>query len=85
MTETPEITVYGTTWCGGSRRVRLLLEEHNIPYRWVDIDLDAEAATFVEKVNRGYRSVPTIVWKDRSTLVEPSNNELARKLGVNLE
>ena len=84
MNETPQITLYGTTWCGGSRRTRLLLDQHQIPYRWVDIDLDEEAAKYVESLNHGYRSVPTIVWPDGSLLVEPSADELARKLGIKL-
>ena len=85
MPETdPIITVYGTTWCGGTRRVRLLLDNHQIPYRWVDIDEDASAAQYVESVNRGFRSVPTIVWPDGSMLVEPSETELAKKLGITL-
>jgi mycoredoxin len=78
------ITVYGTSWCGGSRRCRLLLERFGIPYQWVDIDQDEKAARFVESVNRGFRSVPTIVWPDGSRLTEPSETELANKLGVKL-
>jgi mycoredoxin len=34
----------------------------------------------VQRVNHGYRSVPTIVFPDGSLLVEPSNAELERKL-----
>ena len=84
MNETPRITLYGTSWCGGSRRARLLLEQHQIPFHWVDIDQDKEAAEYVESVNRGYRSVPTIVWPDGSILVEPSTDELVKKLGLEL-
>jgi mycoredoxin len=83
MTE-PEIILYGTTWCGGSRRARLLLDEHGIPYRWVDIEADEAAARTVESINRGNRSVPTLIWPDGSVLVEPSNEELAKKLGITL-
>ena len=80
----PEIVIYGTSWCGGSRRARLLFDRHGVAYRWVDIDRDPDAAAFVEKANRGNRSVPTIVWADGSMLVEPSENELAKKLGITL-
>jgi len=80
MNDTPQITVYGASWCGGSRRVRLLFEQHQIPYRWVDIDQDEEAAKYIESVNQGYRSVPTIIWPDGSLLVEPSAETLAEKL-----
>jgi mycoredoxin len=84
MTDLPEITLYGATWCGSSRRVRQLLDSHSIPYRWVDIDLDDEGARKVALLNHGNRSVPTLVWADGSTLVEPSNEALAEKLKISL-
>lgn len=81
-TSESSITIYGTAWCGGSRRVRAIFDQHKIPYRWLDIDTDEKAARFVESVNRGLRSVPTIVWPDGSLLIEPSQEELSKKLGV---
>jgi mycoredoxin len=33
-------------------------------------------------VNKGMRSVPTILFQDGSTLVEPSNTQLAQKLNI---
>jgi glutaredoxin-like protein len=77
-----EITLYGNTWCGSSRRARLFFDQHQIPYRWVDIEKDEKAARYVESVNQGNRSVPTIVWPDGSMLVEPTSEALAKKLGV---
>ena len=84
MNDAPQITIYGTSWCGGSRRARLLFNQHQIPYRWVDIEADEAAARTLENVNHGYRSVPTIVWPDGSTLVEPSVEELSKKLRIAL-
>ncbi len=77
-----KIIMYGTNWCYESRRARSLLDENCIPYVWIDIDADIEGRRYVESVNRGYRSVPTIVFPDGSILVEPSNMELNRKLGL---
>ncbi len=77
-----KIIIYGTSWCGGSRRAKRMFEQNNIPFRWVDIDQDKEARSLVEKINNGFRSVPTIVFPDGSTLVEPSDARLAEKLGV---
>ena len=82
MSDTPEITLYGNTWCGGSRRARLLFDRKGIPYTFIDIDKDEKAASYVESLNHGYRSVPTIVWADGSMLVEPTEDQLAKKLGV---
>jgi glutaredoxin len=83
MEKPPEnqIIVYGTNWCYASRRARAFLDEHQIPYTWIDIDKDAEASKLVEKINNGYRSVPTIVFPDGSILVEPSSSKLADKFG----
>jgi len=84
MNVTPLITIYGTSWCGGSRRARELFDRNNLSYTWIDIDLDDKAARYVESVNRGFRSVPTIVWPDGSMLVEPSDAQIAKKLGIEL-
>ena len=83
MENSPEtkIIVYGTNWCYASRRARAFLDEHQIPYTWVDVDKDAEASKLVENLNKGFRSVPTIVFPDGSMLVEPSSNQLATKFG----
>ena len=80
-----EIVVYGTLWCGDTRRSRAYLDRNQIPYRYIDIDKDREARAFVEKVNRGYRSVPTIIFPDGSMLVEPKESELAEKCSLFLK
>jgi glutaredoxin-like protein len=77
-----EIILYGTVWCGDTRRARAFLDQNRIAYKWVDIDLDKEARKYVESVNRGYRSVPTILFPDGSLLVEPTSSQLAAKLGI---
>lgn len=84
MTDSPEITLYGASWCGSSRRVRLLLDNHSIPYVWIDIDQNEEGARTVATLNHGNRSVPTLVWADGSILAEPTNEQLAEKLKISL-
>lgn len=76
------IIMYGTEWCSDCIRSRRFLDRKRVRYRWVDIDKDAEAGAFVERANRGYRSVPTIVFPDGGILVEPSDAELAASLGM---
>jgi thioredoxin reductase (NADPH) len=78
----PKITVYGAHWCPDCRRSKQFLGEHQIPYNWVDIEQDAEAEQFVIEKNDGKRIIPTITFADGSFLVEPSNAELAAKLGL---
>jgi thioredoxin reductase (NADPH) len=77
-----DIIVYGTTWCPDCRSSKNFLGEHRIQYIWVDIEQDATAMAEVERLNHGRRSVPTILFPDGTILVEPSDEELATKLGL---
>ena len=76
------ITMYGTLWCGDCKRAKKFLGEQRIHYDYVDVEQDADGLTFIERVNNGKQIVPTIVFDDGSILVEPSNADLAAKLGL---
>jgi len=73
------IKMYATTWCGDCRMARRWFDSHDVPYEYINIEEDEEAAEFVLEVNGGMRSVPTIVFPDGSILIEPSPRELAAK------
>jgi thioredoxin reductase (NADPH) len=78
----PKIIVYGAHWCPDCRRSKQFLGEHQVPYLWVDIEEDKAAEQKVIQINSGKRIVPTIVFEDGASLAEPSNAELAAKLGL---
>ena len=84
MTE-PKVTVYGAYWCPDCRRSKKFLGEQFIPYRWVDIEQDQEAEAYVLQRNDGKRIIPLILFEDDTFLVEPTNAQLARKLGLPTE
>ena len=77
-----DITVYGAPWCPDCKRSKQFLGEQRVPYNWVDIDQDEKARLYVQQVNSGRQIIPTIVFADGSVLVEPSNAEMAAKLGI---
>ncbi len=81
MTEA-KITVYGAPWCPDCTRAKQFLGEQRVRYHWVDIDQDEDARAYVQRVNDGKQIIPTIIFEDGSLLVEPSNAELAAKLGI---
>ena len=80
-----DITVYGAPWCPDCRRSKQFLAEQRLQYDWVDIDQDPIGAALVRHKNDGRQIIPTIVFADGSFLAEPSNDELARKLGLTLK
>src|SRR3989304_3961832 len=72
----------GRPTCPACKRAKQFFGEQRVPYVNIDIEQDAEAMAFVERVNGGKRIIPTIVFPDGSMLVEPSNAQLAEKLGL---
>jgi glutaredoxin-like protein len=81
----PNITVYGADWCGDCRRSKRFLDENKIAYLWINTDDNKEAEELVRYKNGGMRIIPTIIFADGSFLAEPSNEELAVKIGIVLE
>jgi mycoredoxin len=77
-----KIVIYGTNWCGDCRRARRFFDQNKISYDFINIDQDKEAEQYVKMTNKGFRSVPTILFPDGSILVEPSNQTLAEKFGI---
>ncbi|TAK21407.1 MAG: FAD-dependent oxidoreductase [Chloroflexota bacterium] len=76
------MTLYGTLWCSDCKRAKRFLAEQRVPYTYVDVDKDPEGLRLVQRVNAGKNIIPTIVFGDGSTLVEPTNAEFAEKLGL---
>ncbi len=77
------LTVYGASWCEDCKRAKKFLGEQRVHYEWVDVEQNATGLALVEMINKGKRIIPTIVFHDdNSVLVEPSNAELASKLGL---
>ena len=76
------ITVYATQWCGDCRLAKRVLDEEGTEYEWIDIDFDTEAAEIVQKLNGGYRTVPTILFPDGRVLVEPTREQLEEALAA---
>lgn len=74
------LTMYSTTWCGYCRRLKLQLDAAGVAYDEVNIEHDAEAAAFVEGVNGGNQTVPTVRFADDSALTNPSLAQVTAKL-----
>jgi mycoredoxin len=66
------ITMYSTSWCGFCHRLKSQLNREGIEYQVIDIEQDAAAARFVESVNGGNQTVPTLRFDDGSALTNPS-------------
>jgi len=81
----PDIQVYGAPWCPDCRRSKQFLAEHRVAYKWVDVDQDQQGLRLIEKLQGGGRTIPTIVFGEGDYLLEPTDEDLARKLGLSLK
>ena len=79
------LIIYGTPWCPDCKRSKKFLAEHRIRYEWIDIDKNPDAAALVRETNQGKQTIPTIIFPDGSFLAEPTDAQLAAKLGMRLE
>jgi len=79
---TPSIRMYGASWCPDCRRAKAFFGEQRIHYEYIDIEQHPEAIHEVERINKGLRSIPTILFPDGDILVEPSDAALADKIGL---
>jgi mycoredoxin len=78
--ESAPILMYTTAWCVACWRAKQVMDAMQVEYTEIDINEDEEAAEEVERLNRGYRSVPTLIFPDGSVMTEPRTNALVEKL-----
>jgi thioredoxin reductase (NADPH) len=76
------IKLYGTNWCSDCKRSKKFLGEQRIHYDFINIEEDQEGQAFIRELQKGGLTIPTILFEDGSALIEPSNAELATKLGL---
>ncbi len=75
-----ELTMYTTTWCGYCARLKTALKAKGISWDEIDIEKDPAAATFVQSVNGGNQTLPTVRFADGSTMTNPSIRDVAGKI-----
>lgn len=76
------IRVAGTLWSANSHTVKDFLSRNQIPYQWLDIELNSEARNMVEAVSEGKHRLPVIFFPDGTTLLDPSIQDVGEKLGL---
>ena len=77
-----DIHVYGASWCPDCLRAKKFLTEQRVPFDWFDIERNPRLVRVVEERNDGKHIIPTVVFADGSHLSEPTNEQLADKLGL---
>jgi thioredoxin reductase (NADPH) len=78
------MTVYGAAWCPHCKRAKKFLAAHRVRYDFVNIDDHPEAIERLKELQDGGQIIPTVVYPDGTFEVNPSNEALARRIGLTL-
>jgi thioredoxin reductase (NADPH) len=76
------IRVAGALWSAASHTVKDFLARNQIPYQWLDIEKDPEAASMVEAISLEEHKLPVVFFPDGSYLIQPATRALAEKVGI---
>jgi thioredoxin reductase (NADPH) len=79
------MTVYGAPWCPHCKRVKKFLAAHRVRYNFVNIDTEPQAIELIKQLQNGGQIIPTVVYPDGTHEVNPSDEALARRIGLTLE
>jgi thioredoxin reductase (NADPH) len=77
----PETKVVGHRWSARSSEVREFLARNQVPYRWYASD-DAEGQRLLAAAGTDDRSLPLVVTPDGESLIQPTDAELASRVGL---
>jgi len=76
------IRVLGSRWSGVCYSAKEFLSRNLIPYQWIDIDIDEKMKEQALSLTGDINNLPVILFPDGTSLINPSNNEIAEKVGL---
>jgi thioredoxin reductase (NADPH) len=77
----PETKVVGHRWSARSSEVREFLARNQVPYRWYQSD-EPEGKRLLDAAGADGLALPVVITPDGDPLVEPSDAELAARVGL---
>jgi thioredoxin reductase (NADPH) len=76
------LRIVGHQWSPRTHQVKDFLARNQIPYRWLDIERNVEAARLINLMDIPQRQFPTVFFPDGSYLMEPTSQQIAEKVGL---
>jgi thioredoxin reductase (NADPH) len=79
---TSDVRVVGHRWSDRSHDLKMFLARNYVPYRWYDIERDAEAQRLLDLAQAAPADLPLVLVPDGDALRSPSTLDLAGALGL---
>jgi thioredoxin reductase (NADPH) len=76
------IRMVGIQWDPASYKIKDFLARNNIPYQWLDIEINDEAKKLIEIAGEPTPDLPYMLFPDGSSLSQPDIREIAERVGL---
>ena len=76
------IRIIGHRWSAEAFETRQFLSRNLVPYLWLDIERDAQAAELLDQTETDPMQLPVLLFPDGSVLVQPTQHAIAEKIGL---
>lgn len=76
------IRVIGHRWSQESHVARDFLARNQVPYKWMDLATDPEAAQVLELTGYASKDCPVLIFPDGQILAKPTTQQIAEKAGI---
>ena len=81
LPEATGLRLVGQQWATRSHAIKDFLASNLIPYRWLDLERDAEARVLLEAAGVPTDALPALFFEDGSVLTDPGPRQVAERLG----
>ncbi|MBS1829097.1 MAG: FAD-dependent oxidoreductase [Acidobacteria bacterium] len=81
LPEAKGLRLVGDQWSPRSHAIKDFLASNLIPYRWLDITRDADAATLLDAAQVSACDLPALFFEDGAVLRNPEARQVAERLG----
>ena len=78
-----DVVVLGSTHDSGTLHVREFLTRNGHPFRYVDLDRDADAQEMLDRFGVGVPGIPVVICRGQAILRQPTNAQIVDCLGFN--
>jgi thioredoxin reductase (NADPH) len=76
------VRVVGHRWSPLSYQVKDFLARNQVPYQWLDVELDDEARSLIELAGAQPPSLPLLLFGDGVQLAAPTTGQIAKQIGL---
>jgi thioredoxin reductase (NADPH) len=81
LPETKGLRLVGHQWSPRSHEIKNFLAGNLMPYRWLDVERDADAQALLAAAGVGADELPALFFEDGTALRNPEKRQVAERLG----